>query len=140
MVYKDEDVNMFYNIADIGISTAEGEGWGLCQFEQMGVGVPQVVPDIGGFKEFCSSENTILVKPKHRYYLPTVYSPVGGEAMACDPHDICLGIEEYLMDSEKRTSHGKKAREAVLSYTWDKATASLVKRLEEEKKEFEDEE
>ena len=140
MVYKDEDVNMFYNIADIGISTAEGEGWGLCQFEQMGVGVPQVVPDIGGFKEFCSSENTILVKPKHRYYLPTVYSPVGGEAMACDPHDICLGIEEYLMDSEKRASHGKKAREAVLSYTWDKATARLVKRLEEEKKEFEDEE
>jgi glycosyltransferase involved in cell wall biosynthesis len=140
MVYKDEDVNMFYNIADIGISTAEGEGWGLCQFEQMGVGVPQVVPDIGGFKEFCSSENTILVKPKHRYYLPTVYSPVGGEAMACDPHDICLGIEEYLMDSEKRASHGKKAREAVLSYTWDKATSRLVKRLEEEKKEFEDEE
>jgi len=140
MVYKDEDVNMFYNIADIGISTAEGEGWGLCQFEQMGVGIPQVVPDIGGFKEFCSSENTILVKPKHRYYLPTVYSPVGGEAMACDPHDICLGIEEYLMDSEKRASHGKKAREAVLSYTWDKATSRLVKRLEEEKKEFEDEE
>jgi hypothetical protein len=60
--------------------------------------------------------------------------------MACDPHDICLGIEEYLMDSEKRASHGKKAREAVLSYTWDKATARLVKRLEEEKKEFEDEE
>jgi glycosyltransferase involved in cell wall biosynthesis len=139
MVYKDEDVNMFYNLADVGISTAEGEGWGLCQFEQMGVGVPQVVPDIGGFKEFCTSENTMLVKPKYRYYLPTVYSPVGGEAMACDPHDICLAIEEYLMDSEKRISHGKKAREAVLSYTWEKATARLVKRLEEAKKEQEEE-
>lgn len=138
MVYKDEDVNMFYNLADIGVSTAEGEGWGLCQFEQMGVGVPQVVPDIGGFKEFCSSENTVLVKPKYRYYLPTVYSPVGGEAMACDPHDICLGIEEYLMDSEKRAAHGKKAREAVLGYTWDKATSRLVKWLEEEKKELEE--
>lgn len=139
MVYKDEDVNMFYNLADIGISTAEGEGWGLCQFEQMGVGVPQVVPDIGGFKEFCSSENTILVKPKHRYYLPTVYSPVGGEAMACDPHDICLGIEEYLMDSEKRAAHGKKARDAVLGYTWERATTRLVKRLEDERKEREEE-
>jgi len=138
MVYKDEDVNMFYNLADIGVSTAEGEGWGLCQFEQMGVGVPQVVPDIGGFKEFCSSENTVLVKPKYRYYLPTVYSPVGGEAMACDPHDICLGIEEYLMDSEKRAAHGKKARETVMGYTWDKATQRLVKWLEEEKKELEE--
>jgi glycosyltransferase involved in cell wall biosynthesis len=138
MVYKDEDVNMFYNLADIGISPAEGEGWGLCQFEQMGVGVPQVVPDIGGFKEFCSTENTVLVKPKHRYYLPTVYSPVGGEAMACDPHDVCLAIEEYLMDSEKRISHGKKARDTVLGYTWERATSRFLKRLEEEKKELDE--
>jgi glycosyltransferase involved in cell wall biosynthesis len=139
MVFKDEDVNMFYNLADVGISTADGEGWGLCQFEQMGVGVPQVVPDIGGFKEFCSADTTVLVKPKHRYYLPSVYSPVGGEAFVCDPHDICVGVEEYLMDSEKRTLHGKKAKEAILGYTWEKATSRLIKRLEEEKKDVYDE-
>jgi glycosyltransferase involved in cell wall biosynthesis len=139
MVFKDEDVNMFYNVADVGINTAEGEGWGLCQFEQMGVGIPQVVPDIGGFKEFCNADNSVLVKPKVRYYLPSVYSPVGGEAHACDPHDICLGMEEYLMDSEKRANHGKKAKETVLSYTWERATSRLIKRLEEEKKEVFDE-
>jgi len=135
MIFKDEDVNMFYNLSDIGISTADGEGWGLCQFEQMGVGVPQVVPDIGGFKEFCSGENSVLVKPKHRYYLPSVYSPVGGEAHVCDPHDVCMAIEEYLLDTEKRLSHGKKAKDAILGYTWEKATSRLVKRLEEEKRE-----
>lgn len=139
MVFKDEDINMFYNLADVGISTADGEGWGLCQFEQMGVGIPQVVPDIGGFKEFCTSSNSVLVKPKHRYYLPSVYSPVGGEAFVCDPHDVCLGIEEYILDTEKRLSHGKKAKETVLGYTWEKATSRLVKRLEEEKKEVFDE-
>lgn len=136
MVFKDEDINMFYNLADIGLSTAEGEGWGLCHFEQMGVGVPQVVPDIGGFKEFCNASNSILVKPKNRFYLPSVYSPVGGEALSCDPHDICLGIEEYLMDTEKRLSHGRKAKETILGYTWERATERLVKRLEEEKKEI----
>lgn len=136
MVFKDEDVNMFYNVADVGISTAEGEGWGLCQFEQMGVGVPQVVPDIGGFKDFANSENSVIVKPKYRYYLPSVYSPVGGEAMACDPHDVCLGIEEYLLDSDKRVAHGKKAKETVLGYTWEKATARLMKRLEDERDEL----
>jgi D-inositol-3-phosphate glycosyltransferase len=139
MAFKDEDINMFYNLADVGINTADGEGWGLCQFEQMGVGVPQVVPDIGGFKEFCSPENSVIVKPKHRYYLPSVYSPVGGEANACDPHDICLGIEEYLMDTDKRIAHGKKAKETILGYTWEKATSRLLKRLEEEKKEVFDE-
>jgi glycosyltransferase involved in cell wall biosynthesis len=135
MIFKDEDINMFYNVADVGISTADGEGFGLCQFEQMGVGVPQVVPDIGGFKEFCDKDNTVLVKAKNRYYLPTVFSPVGGEAAACDPHDVCLAIEELLLDTDKRQSMGKKAKDTVTSYTWEKATSRLIKRLEEEKQE-----
>ena len=59
-----------------------------------------------------------------------------GEAEACDPHDFCLAMEEYLMDSEKRTNHGRKARDTVLSYTWEKATARLIKHLEEEKNEL----
>jgi glycosyltransferase involved in cell wall biosynthesis len=135
MSFSDEDINMFYNLADVGVSAVDGEGWGLCNFEQMGVGVPQVVPDLGGFKEFCTSENSVVVKPKHRYYLPSVFSPVGGEAHVCDPHDLCLGMEEYINDSEKRLQHGKKARETVLKYTWERAVEKLVKRLGDEKKE-----
>ena len=133
MVFKDEDINVLYNIADVGISTAEGEGWGLCTFEQMGVGIPQVVPDIGGYKEFCREDNSVLVKPKYSYYLPSVYSPVGGEAHVCDPHDVCLAMEEYLNDSSKKARHGAKAKETVLGYTWEKATAELLKCLETER-------
>ncbi len=136
MIFKDEDINMFYNIADVGVNTADGEGWGLCNFEQMGCAIPQVVGDIGGFKEFCNKDNSVLVKPKYRYYHPSAHSPVGGEAEACDPHDFCIGMEEYLMDSDKRTNHGKNARETALSYTWEKATVRLIKHLEEEKTEL----
>jgi glycosyltransferase involved in cell wall biosynthesis len=129
MSFKDDEINMFYNAADVGISTSDGEGWGMCQFEQMGVGVPQVVPDIGGYKEFCSAENSVMVKPTVRYYLPTAFSPVGGEAMACDPHSVCLGMEEYVLDSDKREAHGKAARATVLGYTWEKACEGLIRRL-----------
>jgi glycosyltransferase involved in cell wall biosynthesis len=129
MNFRDEDINMFYNIADVGVSTADGEGWGLCSFEQMGVGVPQVVPGIGGYNEFCSSDNSVVVKPSSRYYLPLAYCPVGGEAEVCSPHDICLGMEEYLLDSDKKKKHGQAARAKVLEYTWEKATETLVKRL-----------
>ena len=129
MSFRDEEINLFYNAADVGISTADGEGFGLCQFEQMGVGVPQVVPDIGGFKEFCSPQNSMLVKPTVRYYLPNGFSPVSGEAHACAPHDVCLAMEEYLMNSDKRAEHGKKARETVLGYTWTKSCEMLLKRL-----------
>ena len=129
MMYRDEEINMFYNLADIGISAADGEGWGLCNFEQMGVGVPQVVPDVGGFKEFCTKDNSVIVKPKYRFYQPNAYGSIGGESEACDPHDICLGIEEYLLDSEKRKRHGEEAKKRVLEFTWEKVTETLVKRL-----------
>ena len=132
MVFKDDDINILYNIADVGISTAEGEGWGLCTFEQMGVGVPQVVPDIGGYKEYCSKDNAMLVKPKYTYYLPSVHSPVGGEAHVCDPHDVCLAIEEYVNDTEKRNLHGKNAKDTVLKYTWSNVVKELVKALNDE--------
>jgi len=136
MVFKDEDINVLYNIADIGISTAEGEGWGLCTFEQMGVGIPQIVPDLGGYKEYCNNENSVIVKPKHRYYLPSVYSPVGGEAHVCDPHDVCLAMEEYLNDSEKLKKHGSLAKETVAKYKWESAVKELLVRLEEERSEL----
>lgn len=130
MNFKDEEINLFYNSADVGVSASDGEGWGLCNFEQMGVGVPQVVPDIGGFKEFCSTENSIIVKPTVRYYIPNGFSPVGGEAHACNPHDFCVGMEEYLLNTEMREEHGKRAREKVLDYTWKKSSEILLKRLQ----------
>ena len=136
MSFTDENINLFYNLADVGVNTADGEGWGLCNFEQMGVGVPQVVPALGGFKEFCKSDNSVLVTPKHRYYLPSVYSPVGGEACAVDPHDFCLGMEEYLLDSEKRRTHGEAAKKCVLGYTWEKACEPLIRRLRQEKEDM----
>jgi len=130
MNFKDEEINLFYNSADVGVSASDGEGWGLCNFEQMGVGVPQVIPDIGGFKEFCSTENSVIVKPTVRYYIPNGFSPVGGEAHACNPHDFCVGMEEYLLNTEMREEHGKRAREKVLDYTWKKSSEILLKRLQ----------
>ena len=137
MVFRDEDINTFYNLADVGVSAADGEGWGLCNFEQMGVGVPQVVPNIGGFKEFCKKENSVLVEPKYRYYQPMVYSPVGGEASAMDPHDLCLGMEEYLLDTSKRLAHGIAAKKTALSYTWEKAVEPLIRRLKQTREDME---
>jgi glycosyltransferase involved in cell wall biosynthesis len=133
MVYTDDDINVFYNLADAGVNSADGEGWGLCNFEQMGVGVPQVVPNIGGFKEFCNKNNSVPVEATQKYYLPMVYSPVGGEAWAMDPHQLCIGMEEYILDSSKLKEHGKAARSTVLAYTWERAAEPLIRRLRQEK-------
>ncbi len=138
MEFRDEDINMFYNAADMGVATADGEGFGLCTFESMGVGVPQVVPDVGGFKEFCRPDNSVIVKPKFRYYLPSVFCPVGGEGFACDPHDICMGIETYINDSDLREKHGTAGMAAVKKYTWASVTQTFINRLRNAQSELEE--
>lgn len=125
--YTDETVNELYCMADCGVTAAEGEGFGLCQFEAMGCGVPQVVPDVGGFKDFCRPDNAVLVKPDRAYYIPYAYSSLGGIAEVVDPADLCLGMEEYLLDSELRDQHGKAARETVLKYRWEDEVKELIR-------------
>lgn len=133
MSYTDEQINMMYCAGDVGIATAEGEGWGLCTFEQMGLGVPQVAPDIGGYKEFCTPDTAQLVSPKWRYYQTLAQCAIGGEAQVVDPHDVCTALETYLFDSELRARHASAAEAKVATYTWSAAVKNLVRRLEQQK-------
>lgn len=42
---SDERLNQIYNCCDVGINTADGEGWGLVPFEHASCRKPQVVPN-----------------------------------------------------------------------------------------------
>ena len=127
--YTDDDVNIIYNCGDVGVSCAEGEGFGLCTFEQMSLGIPQIVPKITGHLEYCNEDNSQIVLPKSRYYIPQSYSTVTGEAQAVDPEDVSKAMERYVFDEDLRKLHGKLAKEKTGEYTWDKCCAILVKRL-----------
>jgi glycosyltransferase involved in cell wall biosynthesis len=129
--YKDEDINLLYNCGDVGISCAEGEGFGLCTFEQMSLGIPQIVPNISGYTEYCNENNSIMINPKYRYYIPQAYNTVTGEAKAVEPEDISKAMEKYLFDEDLRKLHGKNGKEKTSEYNWNKITAVLVKRLKE---------
>jgi glycosyltransferase involved in cell wall biosynthesis len=127
LTYTDDVINDFYSMSDVGITAADGEGFGLCQFEAMGVGIPQVVPYIGGFRDFCKNgENSLTIKPKNTYYLPLSASSVGGVIEVVDPHDLALAAEEYILDSELRAKHGAAARATILKYTWESEVNTLA--------------
>jgi glycosyltransferase involved in cell wall biosynthesis len=127
--YKDEDINLLNNCGNVGVSCAEGEGFGLCSFEQMAVGVPQIVPEINGYTEYCTPDNSTLVKPHSRYYVPMVQNIVTGEAQAVDPSDVAKAMEQYVFNEDLCKLHGKLAKETVAEYTWEKCCAPLIKRL-----------
>lgn len=117
---SDFDINIMYNVGDIGINTCDGEGFGLCNFEQAGIGVPQIVPNIGGFKDFFTKNvNSILIDPKWTYYCDHSRDFVAGEAEVCDIDDFVKALEYYYNHPDIIKQHGDSARENILkNYQW----------------------
>tara|TARA_B110000208_G_C11613193_1_gene374389 strand:+ start:84 stop:836 length:753 start_codon:yes stop_codon:yes gene_type:complete len=132
----DFDVNVMYNLGDIGLNTCDGEGFGLCNFEQAALGIPQVVPHIGGFRDFFNKTNTVIIKPKYTFYRDHTSDIVSGEAEVCDIDDYVSAIEMYYEDKDIRELHGKRLREKILKeYTWsskcDKLHSAILEMTED---------
>jgi len=115
---SDAEINVMYNAADIGWNTCDGEGFGLCNFEQAGVGKPQVVPNIGGFKDFFTSVNSQLVEPVLGIYGDTSKDACGGFQELCSIDAHVEALERYYSSRELITQHGKQARHDIRKYTW----------------------
>lgn len=130
----DEDVNILYNIADIGINTCDGEGFGLCNFQQAAVGIPQVVPAIGGFLDFFNEDNSMMIEPVVNLYIDTSRDGVGGESEICSYKDFVEALDRYIKEPELRKLHGQNARKHILeNYRWEDLgdrLYSVIKRVE----------
>jgi hypothetical protein len=122
----DEDTNILYNVADIGWNTCDGEGFGLCNFEQAAIGIPQVVPKLGGFLDFFDDDCSALIDPKIAYYVDNTRDMVCGEALLCDYVDFVEAIESYYFNKDKVIKHGQAARKNILAnYKWADITNKL---------------
>jgi len=130
MTYQDDEIAKFYQIADVGLSTADGEGFGLCAFEQMAQGVPQVLSNVVGHREYCRSDNSILVDTSVRGYLPLCMSLLGGEVRSVDATAFSKAMETYVFQEELRILHGSNAKKTVEQYTWPSVMTGFVKRLD----------
>jgi glycosyltransferase involved in cell wall biosynthesis len=129
--FTDEQINLYYNATDIGVNVADGEGFGLCQFEHMAVGKPQIVSGVGGMLSFCSDERGIVVMPKYSQWLPTILSPLGSKAELVDCVDVYMAMEKYALHEDIRNLHGKRAMEYVgkSECTWESVLKPLVDKL-----------
>lgn len=125
----DERINVIYNAADIGVSCADSEGFGLCAFEMMGLGKPQVVAAQTGHLEYCTSDNSIIVPTTNRYYIANSISSVAGEASCVSVDDLCSALQSYLLNPDFVKSMGQAAKKTVTAYTWPKVCAEFILRL-----------
>ena len=117
----DEDVNILYNVADAGINTCDGEGFGLCNFQQAAIGIPQIVPRIGGFIDFFDKTTAAVIEPKFSLYIDSGRDGVGGESQLCDWSDFANAIDDIWTDRGNAMLMAGRSRARILqNYGWDK--------------------
>ena len=115
----DQETNFLYNLADIGINTCDGEGFGLCNFEQAAIGIPQIVPRLGGFLDFFDDDTAIMVDPVTTIYVDASRDGVGGEAQLTKSVDYADAILRLYDDADLRKKIGEAARARILKdYSW----------------------
>jgi glycosyltransferase involved in cell wall biosynthesis len=102
-VITDDGINQLYNMADVGINTADGEGFGLCQLEHMYTGAPQIVCDIGSFRTFLDETTAEFVPPTDRVYMAG-NMPLGFYAPTFRMEDIASAMGRMVdtLDNKKR--------------------------------------
>jgi glycosyltransferase involved in cell wall biosynthesis len=69
-----EDKWKLMKIADIGIMPSLHEPFGITALEWMGMGVPLIVSNTGGLKEFCNGDNSTLIEPTTENLVNTIRS------------------------------------------------------------------
>jgi len=63
---SDEDASLFYSIADVGVSCADGGATDLCVLDGMAHGLPHVVSNIVAHQGLCTADHLIRVEPMVR--------------------------------------------------------------------------
>lgn len=123
----DSYIDLLYCAADIGINTCDGEGWGLCNFEHMAYGKPQIVPKHSCFQLYCNDQNSKLISYAWSYY---INNRNGGEASVCSHEDFSKAVCEYYNDRNLLQSHGVAAKKTVNEYQWHEVIKPFIQQIE----------
>lgn len=127
---SDREINILYNSCDIGLNSADGEGFGLCGFECAALGKAQVSSNVGGMKEFLNSQNSIIIEPAMGIYLDNKNKGIGGKAELTNPHDYANAFWKYFSNPDLVIKHGKRSRENILiNYRWESLVDYFYKRV-----------
>jgi len=127
---SDRDINILYNACDVGLNTADGEGFGLCGFEGLALGKAQVSSYVGGMREFLNENIALIVKPKINMYLDNKSTGIGGIAELTDPHDYAEAFWKYFSSPDLVEKHGYKGRQHILTnYKWENMIDYLYNRI-----------
>lgn len=127
---SDREINILYNACDIGLNTADGEGFGLCGFEGAALGKAQISSYVGGMIEFLDEDYSIIIKPTISIYLDNKSVGIGGKAELTEPSKYADGFWKYLNDPSLVFKHGRRSRIHILThYRWESLVEYFYKNI-----------
>jgi len=100
--FNDDAINQLYNVADVGINTSAGEGFGLCQLEHMATGAPQVVLALDCYKAFMNDKTSVQL-PTTSYSYLQMTAGVGLTEYTTTAEAVAEGMEKALAMCGKET-------------------------------------
>ena len=124
----DELLNKIYNASDVGINTANGEGWGLVPFEHASCKRPLVLPDHTSFADIWRNKT-----PLARVAAWIYDKDLGLERGIVDTNHAAELLTE-LYEDETYCKHTAESCYEVTknpSYRWDKISEGFQTAMEE---------
>ena len=124
---SDERLNLIYNAVDIGINTANGEGWGLVPFEHAMCKKPQIVPNHTSCKDIWKGKGLLIDVAAW-----ITDKDLGVERGIVNYKHAAELIQELYEDKDYRESVAEQCYEVTQnpSYRWDKIAEGFQKAVE----------
>jgi hypothetical protein len=119
---NDEERSLFYSIADVGVSCADGGATDLCVLDGMAHGLPHVVSTIVAHQGLCTADNSIRVEPVTRIQCGS------HERRLVSASAVAQALETYVTNETLHKAH--KAATVTTVTTVQQPTNSLLKRLD----------
>ncbi len=105
---KVDNLNEYYNMADIFVFPTKYEAFGLCLLEAMACGLPVITTNIGAGGLITNYKDGVWFDDP------------------CSVKDIVDKIEMLIQDEQLRKSIGKEARKTSVKYTWKRMTEETI--------------
>lgn len=111
-----QDMNLLYNLCDVGINTSLGEGWGLCSVEQASVGVPQIVPNHSACAEIFTKDEANFIECPTDIVMRDVMTTGKLADVNSAAYQIYLMSDDIYRSRKAKMSHSKFTNDC---YSWD---------------------
>jgi hypothetical protein len=119
---SDNKINEFYNVADYGINTSYGEGFGLTALEHLTLGKPQILTDLPSYNFFPRNFASFIKSTGDREYNGSIdYSCCYTETfLASEVVQAIENVEGLVVD--------------YIPKSWEEVCAEFISSLDEKDK------